>query len=705
VSLKTKLMAKRSKNKRVSSIALPPEPASLPQTVEIRKILPVKPAPISWKVLVQALLIVAAGFWIYWPALQGDWLWDDDLLVTDNSRLRSFLGLWDIWFAAPTTYYWPLTWTLLWTEWHLWGNVPLGYHVCSLVLHLSSAFLIWRLFHRLGLRFGWLGGLLFVVHPLVVESVAWISEIKNTLSLPFFLLSCGAWLNAEEKKPSGYLRSVLYYLAAMLAKSSTIMLPAVLLLYCWWKRGRVTRQEITRLIPYGAIALMLGLATVCFQDTGNDPNALEPGGFVARSIGVGTALFVYLGKFVLPVDLLPIYPRWALDSPSLFEVLTLPLLAGVLFGLWTQRKGWGRHVVFGFGFFLLNLLPVLLFMMMKYETMIWSMDHLVYVSIIGLIGLVVAGMGKLGDMVPSSLRLYGMGAVAMVMAWLAWQSHGYAGRFIDQETLWTYTLQLNSEAWVAHNGLGNVLVQKKRVPEAIEQFEWALKIKPDDAEAHNNLGNALVQAGRTSEATEQFEQALKLNPKLAGAHGNWGNALMQAGRVREAMEQYEQALKLEPDSADAHYNLGNALVQAGHIPESMEQYEQALAINPDLVDAHSNWGNALLQTGRVPEAIDQFELALKLRPGSADVHYNLGFALLQTGRSAEAIDQFEQALKINPNYAEAHGNLGVALFQIGHTPEAVEQFEQALKINPDYADARNNLAKVQALEKAGPAKK
>jgi len=199
----------------------------------------------------KALLIVLAGLWVYWPALQGEWLWDDGMLVTDNIELRSWPGLGQIWFAAPTTDYWPLSWTLLWIEWHLWGNYPLGYHLGSLVLHLCSGFLVWRLFSRLGLRGGWLGGLLFVIHPLAVESVAWIAEIKNTLSLPFFLLSCDAWLDGEEEKgKSGYLRSVLYYLAAMLAKTSTVMLPLVLLLHGWWKRETITWQEIKRTVPY-----------------------------------------------------------------------------------------------------------------------------------------------------------------------------------------------------------------------------------------------------------------------------------------------------------------------------------------------------------------------------------------------------------------------------------------------------------------------
>jgi hypothetical protein len=383
-------MAKRSPKKKAVQPSLPSR------------------AALSRLVLLQAGVLVAAAIWIYWPALGGAWLWDDDTLVSDNRDLRTWSGLGKIWFSSPETDYWPLTWTLFWIEWHLWGNEPLGFHLVSLALHIGSGMLVWRLFNRLGMRGGWLGGLLFVIHPLAVESVAWIAELKNTLSLPLYLLAFGAWIDAEEQKPLGYVKSVLYYLAAMLAKTSTVMLPAVLLLYGWWKRGRISRVEIVRMIPYGLIALTLGLITVYFQNNGHDFHTIEHGGLVARLIGAGTAVCFYLGKFILPIDLLPIYPRWTLDPPSLLEVLTLPALAALLWALWSQRRGWGRHALFGFGFFLLNLLPVLGLVRMVYLSITWVADHMVYVPMIGLIGLFAAAWGELGERMPASFRVWGM---------------------------------------------------------------------------------------------------------------------------------------------------------------------------------------------------------------------------------------------------------------------------------------------------------
>lgn len=618
----------------------------------------------------QVAVIITAGLLIYVPVLRGGWVWDDIVLVTSNASLRTVHGLWDIWFSAPVTDYWPLTWTLLWAEWHLWGGEPPGYHVTSLTLHLCSGFLIWRLLHRLGLRFGWLGGLLFVIHPLAVESVAWVSEIKNTLSLPLYLLSLDAWLDTEEKKPGGYLRSVLFYLAAMLAKTSTVMLPAVILLYCWWKRGRISGQEMKRMIPYGVIALVLGLVTIYFQTNGHDEDPVDLGGPFTRLIGAGTAFLFYLGKFVLPVNLLPIYPRWTLDPPSFLQLLTLPALAILFFGLWTQRRDWGRHALFGLGFFLLNALPVLGLTKMRYMSVSWVADHFAYLPMIGLVGLVVAGGGQLLARARSSGHFSAVGVISILLALLTWQSHSYANQFFSDETLWTYTLQYN----------------------------------PLAAQAHYNLGNDLMQAGRSAEAVGQFEETVKIDPNYAPAYNNLGSSLVVVGRLPEAVQQYEEAVKIEPDLAVAHNNLGDVLRQVGRVQEAMEQYRLAVKFKPDYADAHNNLGRVMGQSGRVPEAIEQFRLAVKFDPDLAEAYNNLGVALKQSGRLPEAMEQYEKALAINPDYADAHFNLANDQWQTGHLPEAMEQYEEVLKINPEYVPARNNLSRVQqALQQAVPA--
>jgi tetratricopeptide (TPR) repeat protein len=504
--------------------------------------------------LLRALLIMAAGFWVFAPALRGDWLWDDDMLIVRNFTLLHGSGLWQIWFSAPETDYWPLTWTFLWLEWHLWGAHPLGYHLCNLGLHLVSALLVWRLWSRLGLRWGWIGGLLFAIHPLAVESVAWISEIKNTLSLPFFLLSLLAYIDEDDQGNSNHLRSLLYYIAAMLCKTSVVMLPIVLLLYCWWKRGRIAWRDLRGTLPYFVVALVLGLVTIYFQ--GAHIGKIDETGqhwFTTRFFGAGMACSFYLGKFLFPIDLLPIYPRrqpvpfWQM-APSFLIVLSL-----VFF--WTQRKGWGRHLLLGFGFFLINLIPVAGIIRMSYTNSSWVADHLVYLPMIGLIGLAISGIELIEGRISNAMCPLLAGVMAVVLGLLALESHNYAGMFIGPEKLWTYTLAHNPTSWQAHNNLGNVLLETDRLPEAIKQYNESLQFNPNGVEAHTNMGLALDQQGRTPEAIEQYELALKFNPHFALAHINLGNALSKTGRVPEAIEHYKQALLANPNDNDVRANL------------------------------------------------------------------------------------------------------------------------------------------------------
>jgi len=542
--------------------------------IEARESWAARLAPASWKFFIQALVIVVAGFCVYWHALQGGWLLDDDVLITDNYTLRGLHGLLQIWSGVNTTDYWPLSSTLLWVGWQFLGNDPLGYHLCSLALHLCSGFLIWHLFSRLGLRWGWLGGLIFVIHPLAVESVAWISEIKNTLSLPLFLLACDAWLDAGEKKVS-YLRPFFYYVAAMLAKTSTVMLPAVILLYSWWKGG-VTRQDLKRITPYFVVAIALSLVTIHYQNLKNPIDT----GFITRLTAASAAVFFYLGKFFLPIDLSLIYPGSVLGR-SILQTLSLPILASILVGLWTKRRTWGRHVLLGFGFFLLNLVPVLGVVKMNWLVFSPVADHFVYLPMIGLIGLVVAGLEQLHKRFSFRSHFFGpvptSAAVAMGLA--LWQSHDYARLFNSNEMLLTYTLKHNPEAWLAHTNLGISLAQTGHVAEAIEQFEHALKINPHDDKTHYNLGTVLYQAGHVSEAIEQYEEALKINGRDAKYHNNLGIALAQTGHSSEAIAQFEQALKINPRDDNTHYNLGTVLQRIGRFPEAAEQFDQALKLS------------------------------------------------------------------------------------------------------------------------------
>jgi hypothetical protein len=401
------------------------------------------PVPPETRVWFKVILIVLAAAWIYGPALAGGWIWDDQLLIAGNPDLGSVAGLKHIWSGASLLDYWPLTWTVFWLEWHLWGAWPPGYHFVSLAFHLGSAFLLWRLLARLGLRQAWLGALLLVVHPLMVETVAWASETKNTLSMFLGLASCLAWMEFEDHPRSsrGYLRCLLLYAGALLAKTSVIALPAVFLLYAWWKRGRIEPRDLRRSFPFFALALLLAVTTVTLQTSAYLGQPTEVRGLLARLAGAGAATCFYIGKFVWPVSLSPVYVRWVSTPPSLQHLATLPLLALLLAGLWHLRqKGWARHGLLGFGFFLLMLLPVTGLCDMGFSFLSWVADHLDYFPSLGLIALTVAALER---WLRPELSVLRSGVVAVVLACLAWQSHDYIPIWNNPLAMWTYAYAHN----------------------------------------------------------------------------------------------------------------------------------------------------------------------------------------------------------------------------------------------------------------------
>jgi tetratricopeptide (TPR) repeat protein len=533
--------------------------------------------------IAQALLIITAGFWVFSPSFHGDWLWDDGLLIRQNSLVHDPAGFWKIWFEPGKLIdYLPITVSVEWIEWRLWHADTLGYHLTNVILHVANALLVWRLFGKFNLRLAWLGGMLFAVHPAVVESAAWISELKNTLSLPFFLLSMCAWIDYDRlgKQPD-YFRALGLFLVAMLCKATMVMFPVVILLYAWWRRNRIGWKDLKASAPFFAVSLAIGVITLEFLHQAMGVKSVPLGGLTSRLALAGLAIAFYFSKCVLPIGLLPIYPKWIIDPPSLAQLLPWPILAAAIGLCWKYRTTWGRHALLGLGFFLINLAPFVGFTQAAYMSFTWVMDHVLYIPLIGLIGLAVAGCEQMDARLPQSFRPLGIAAMTIVLALLAVESHGYAGIFINQEKLWTYTLRGNPNSAVAHNNLGFALLNKGRLPEAAEQFEAAIKIKPDYAFAHNGLGNALFLSGHAAEAIGHYQDALRIDPGYPEAHNGLANALLQSGHIPEAKAECEKALKLNPNYAEAHCNWGLILAQEGRIPEAIEQFETALRLNPD----------------------------------------------------------------------------------------------------------------------------
>jgi hypothetical protein len=333
----------------------------------------------------------------------------------------------------------------------------------------------------------------------------------------------------------------------------------VILLYAWWKRGRVGWSDLKASAPFFVISLALGLVSIYvgswFQEHRMVLDPVPMGGFFSRIACAGLALSHYLLICVWPVDLIPIYPRWVVDPPSLRLFLPWPILGGMVYWFWRERRGWGRHALLGLGFFVVNLLPFLGFKTVSYMSFTWVMDHFLYLPILGLIGLAAAGVGQIEERLSPVRRRCGVALIGAAVMLLAWESHGYAKAFISEEALAVYTLKHNPGAWTARNNLGIALQESGRLSESIYQLEEALRIKPDYVTARFNLGNSLLHAGRYPEAMAQYEEVLQAQPNYPQLHNNMAVALAEMGRIPEAIEQFKAELELYPDDAATRENM------------------------------------------------------------------------------------------------------------------------------------------------------
>ncbi len=669
-------------------------------------------APNGLRNIGAAAVILCATLAAYLPALRGGLLWDDEGHVT-KVELRPLSGLWRIWTQlGATQQYYPVLHTAFWVEHRLWGDATIGYHLVNILLHVIAACLVALILRRLAIPGGWLAALIFALHPVPVESVAWIAEQKNTLSTVFYLLAMLTYLGFDQRR-----RWPLYFLAlgwfmlALLSKSVTVTLPAALLVVLWWRQGRLSwRRDVWPLAPWFALSFGMGLLTTWVERRFIGAERTEFNlTWVEHCLLAGRVVWFYLSKLFWPADLIFIYPRWEVNATAAWQYVFpagLVVLLGALW--WIRRRSSGplaRAAAAGLAtmlFFVGSLFPALGFINAYPFVYSYVADHFQYLASLGIIVLVAAAWGQAwatvaptGAFIRRGLLAAAAAGVVCTLGVLTWrQSRMYR----DLPTLYRVTIERNPDCWMAHTNLGMILVNiPGRLPEAISEYEAALRIKSDNPEAHNNLGIALARIpGRLVEAIAEYEAALRIKPDSAEAHNNLGNALANSpDRMREAISEYEAALRIKPDYPEAHYNLGNALANSpGRLPEAIAQFEAALKIKPDYPELHNNLGNALANSpGRLPEAIAQFEAALRIKPDSAEAHNNLGNALARIpGRLPEAIDQYEAALKIKPDDPEAHFNLGNALARIpGRLPEAIAQYEAALRIKPDDPKVHNNL--------------
>jgi tetratricopeptide (TPR) repeat protein len=639
------------------------------------------------------LLLVAVTLVAYQRVWHAGFIWDDDAHVT-RPGLQSLQGLRSIWLEpGATQQYYPVLYSAFWLEHRAWADAAVGYHVANVLLHACAACLLFRVLWRLSVPGAWLGALLFAAHPVCAESVAWISEQKNTLSAVFCLLAALAYVAYDRKRSAGcYWAGLALFALAVLSKSVTATLPAALLVVFWWRRGRLSlRGDVAPLLPWLALGACGGWVTAWMERThvgaGGGAHTLE---LPDRFIVAGHALWFYLGKLLRPIDLAFIYPRWTIDARDPYQYLYPAAALAALAALASVRK-WSRGPLAVALLFAGTLFPALGFIDVFPFIYSYVADHFQYLAAaVAMSGAAAAYAVLARHLSRTGRRVAGISAACAVVA-LAWLTWRQCAIYADPDTLWRATLARNPAAWMAHNNLASDLLDRGRVDDAIAEAKAAIATGPLNAEAHVTLGDALSQKQMPGEALAEYERALELEPTNAIAHNNLGTALLQAGQMNEAIGHYQMALATKPDFAKAHANLANALLRTGRFNESISEYGRALELDPSDAGANANLGTALIQVGRTGEAIERLQRALEISPRFAIAHTNLGNALLQTGRRGEAIVHYERALELDPDSSAAHNNLGYALLTSGRIDEAITHFRAALALDPANAGARRNL--------------
>jgi protein O-mannosyl-transferase len=646
---------------------------------------------------------------------------DDTIYITQNPRVLGGLT-WDgVTWAWTTTFfgfYYPVTWLSHMLDVQLFGTNAGMHHLTSLVLHVLGTLILFLALLRMT-RAYWRSALvacLFAIHPLHVESVAWLSERKDVLSALFWFLALLAYaFYAEKPSASRYLPVLASFLLGMLAKPMLITLPFVLLLLDYWPLGRwPSAAHPSRLAPPGegpgrpapvgrlvleklpllALVPVFAVSTMLSQ---KEIEAVISADTLPVAQRVANALIsccIYMVKMFAPVGLTVFYPHPQKSvSYALAALCALALLAATAAALWLAR----RHKYLGVGWlwYLGMLVPVIGLVQVGSQAMA---DRYTYLPMVGLFILVVWGVADLAGAGRAARRAVSGIAGAALLGLLV-LTRVQVGTWQTSRSLWAHALEVTSRNYMAHFYLAAALYDEGKVGEAFSHYEEALAILPHFAAAHGKMGSALADAGRSEEAIAHFEEALKIDPRLAEAHNGYGELLSSLGRVDEAIEQFDATVQLWPEDTRALGNLGAAYAKKGRVADAIPCFEKALQESPGNLDIQTTLGAALAQAGRTDEALAILNGVLAARPDSAEALQSLGQVLARSGRLPEAIDAYQKALRLKPDDAEAHEGLGVALDHSGRTSEAIEQFRQALRARPNYADASNNLG--LALAKSG----
>jgi len=654
--------------------------------------------------LLAALGLVAIVILAYSRAPFLGFIWDDDFYVIYNSTLRTLGGLWRIWTElGATPQYYPLVHTTFWVEYHLWGLSPAGYHIVNALVHASGVILLWRILVQLKIPGAWLGAALFAIHPVQVESVAWITERKNVLSGLFYFLSAMLylrWLSVAdvEKNPNkNGQRNILYafslgaFVLALLSKTVACTLPAALLIIQWWKnQGRLRLKDFARLGPFFILGGALAMVTAWMER--HHVGAGNQGGgevwtltFADRILVAGRALWFYVYKLFWPAKLTFIYPKWPINTGVIGQWM-FPAAAGiVVLILWGARRRIGRGPLVAALFFAVTLAPALGFVDVFPFRYSYVADHFQYMACAGLLVLAAVGLRKLPR--PA------LAVILLLLAVLSWRQTAI---YRNLETLWRDTIAKNPECWMAHSNLAMTLLSDGRTEESLRNLEAAESLKPDSFEIESALGWVYLEAGRLEDALPRLRKAAgagAIDPKV---HFNLATVYYKKGELFDATEELKRSLAFNPRYVPALNELGAILLAQGQTADALSHLEEAVAADPEFLSARFNLANTLLQMGRRTEALEQLNEALSKHPENAEAQKNLAWVLatspddtIRQGR--RAVELAESARRqTNGREPIVLVTLAAAYAEAGRFPDAIRTAEEARQLAE--AAGNNSLA-------------
>jgi len=574
-----------------------------------------------WVRLLGAIVLLLLVFLVYARVGAAGFIWDDESHLTQNPCIVGPLGLGDIWTSASAFYY-PLVLTTFWILHHFVGLNPLPYHILNVTFHGASALLLWRVLVQLRVRGAWLGAAIWALHPVLVQSVVWVTEMKNTQSAFFYLLAISCFLQSRDRKQNVifYWLTIFSFVAAITSKPSTVMLPMVLALCLWRREGGIKRRDLRLLLPFVLISLLASGWTIWEQKFHSHAIGADwvqtP---LQRVLISADAIWFYLLKLIWPHPLIFIYPRWNVDPSQWFAWIPLVALLVTATVLVIKRNSRLRSVAFAFAYFVITLFPVLDFFDVYFFRYSFVSDHFQYLASMGPLALAGAGIVTAVEKIGVHWLAIQAASTLVILSILGALSFHQSAKYHDVITLYQATLAQNPGCWMAEYNLGLALKNQGQLDQAIAHYRRAINIWPDYVEAHYNLGGAYIEKG-------EFD---------------------------EALAEYRRAIEIRPDEADSHNNYGSALRELKQFDQAEIEYKRALSLRPQYLDARLNLGSLLLQRGRIAEAITNLETARRLQPNDATTHVTLALALMKNGQGSKAAAEFNHALQLAPDRVNA----------------------------------------------------